>query len=211
VTAPGIDSGGQAARDRFRRIRTPLDEETVRSLRAGDEVRISGTVYTARDAAHARLQALIRDGEPLPFELRGAVIYYVGPTPGVAGMACGSAGPTTSGRMDGVTPALLDLGLKGMIGKGLRSAEVIESMKRNVAVYFAAAGGAGALLAKRISALEVVAWPELGPESLKRLEVEDFPAIVAVDCRGGNLYEDGPAEYRRDAGSSWGEVSHRRI
>jgi len=199
LTAPELGSGGQAAQGGIRRIRTPLDEETVRSLRAGDEVRISGTVYAARDAAHARLAALIRDGKPLPFDPRGAVIYYVGPTPAGAGMVCGSAGPTTSGRMDPATPALLDLGLKGMIGKGLRSARVIESMKRNEAVYFAATGGAGALLAKRILALDVVAWPELGPESLKRLEVEEFPAVVAVDCRGGNLYEEGPAEYRRDA------------
>ena len=181
-----------------RLVRTPLDDETVRSLRAGDEVRISGVLYAARDAVHARLLVLIREGKPLPFDLRGAVIYYVGPTPAGPGMACGSAGPTTSGRMDGATPALLDRGLKGMIGKGFRSPEVIESMKRNGAVYFAAAGGAGALLARHIRSLEVVAWPELGPESLKRLEVEDFPAVVAVDCRGGNLYEEGPAKYRRD-------------
>jgi len=181
------------------RIRTPLDDGTARSLRAGDEVRISGTVYAARDAAHARLLVLIRDGKPLPLDLRGAVIYYVGPTPPSEGMVCGSAGPTTSGRMDGTTPALLDRGLSGMIGKGFRSPEVIEAMKRNGAVYFAATGGAGALLARHIRALEVVAWPELGPESLKRLEVEEFPAVVAVDCQGGNLYEEGPARYRRDA------------
>ncbi|NLJ47350.1 MAG: TRZ/ATZ family protein [Treponema sp.] len=179
-------------------IRTPLDDDTARSLRAGDEVRINGTVYAARDAAHARLLVLIREGKPLPFDLRGAVIYYVGPTPPAEGMVCGSAGPTTSGRMDGATPALLDLGLKGMIGKGFRSPEVIESMKRNGAVYFAAVGGAGALLARHIRALEVVAWPELGPESLKRLEVEEFPAIVAVDCRGRDLYREGPARYGRD-------------
>lgn len=178
-------------------IRTPLDDGTARSLRAGDEVRISGVLYAARDAAHARLTALIRDGKPLPFDLRGAVIYYVGPTPAGPGMACGSAGPTTSGRMDPATPALLDRGLKGMIGKGTRSPEVVESMKRNGAVYFAAPGGAGALLAKRVLSAETVAWEELGPESLKRLEVEDFPAVVAVDCRGGNLYEEGPEKYRR--------------
>ncbi len=188
-----------SAGDGARVIRTPLDEGTVLSLRAGDEVRISGTVYAARDAAHARLLSLLRDGKPLPFDPRGAVIYYVGPTPAAAGLPCGSAGPTTSGRMDGATPALLDLGVKGMIGKGLRSPEVIESMRRNGAVYFAATGGAGALLARHITALEVVAWPELGPESLKRLEVSEFPAIVAVDRLGGNLYEEGPARYRRDA------------
>lgn len=180
------------------RIRTPLDDDTVRSLKAGDEVRISGTVYAARDAVHARLSALIREGKPLPIDLRGAVIYYVGPTPSAAGLACGSAGPTTSGRMDGATPALLDRGLKGMIGKGFRSPEVIESMRRNTAVYFAATGGAGALLARHIRSLEVIAWPELGPESLKRLEVEDFPAVVAVDCRGRDLYREGPARYGRD-------------
>lgn len=178
-------------------VRTPLDEGTARSLRAGDEVRISGTVFAARDAAHARLLALIRNGEPLPFDPRGAVLYYVGPTPPAAGLPCGSAGPTTSGRMDGATPPLLDLGVRGMIGKGLRSGEVIESMRRNGAVYFAAVGGAGALLARHITSLEVLAWPELGPESLKRLEVADFPVIVAVDSLGGNLYEAGPARYRR--------------
>lgn len=181
-----------------RRIRTPLDDDMVRALKAGDEVRISGIVYAARDAVHARLLDLIRDGKPLPFDLCGAVIYYVGPTPSIAGMVCGSAGPTTSSRMDGATPALLNLGLKGMIGKGFRSEDVIESMKRNTAVYFAATGGAGALLAKHIRSLDVVAWPELGPESLKLLEVEDFPAIVAVDCRGRDLYREGPARYRRD-------------
>ena len=187
-----------AARDSIRRISTPLDEAAVRSLRAGDEVLVSGTVYAARDAAHARLLNLIRNGKPLPFDPRGAVVYYVGPTPARAGQASGSAGPTTSGRMDPYTPSLLDLGLKGMIGKGLRSAAVVESMKRNVAVYFAATGGAGALLARRIRSIEVAAWEDLGTESLKRLELEDFPVIVAIDCRGENLYETGPAEYRID-------------
>jgi len=180
------------------RISAPLTDETVRSLKAGDQVLISGTVYAARDAVHKRLLALIREGKELPFDPRGALVYYVGPTPAKAGQASGSAGPTTSSRMDGSTPFLLDLGLKGMIGKGLRSEEVVDSMKRNTAVYFAAIGGAGALLAKRIKKVTVIAYGELGAESLKKLEVEDFPAIVAIDCRGNNLYEEGKAKYRRE-------------
>lgn len=184
--------------DEVRRIRTPLDDETVRSLKAGDRVLVSGTVYAARDAVHARLLDLMQNGGALPFDPRGALIYYVGPTPAKAGQASGSAGPTTSGRMDGATPALLDRGLKGMIGKGLRSAEVVESMRRNTAVYFAATGGAGALLAKRIRSVTMLAYEELGAESLKRLEVEDFPVVVAIDCRGANLYEEGVANYRRE-------------
>jgi len=185
--------------DTVKKISTPFADATVRSLKAGDQVLISGVVYAARDAVHKRLLALIKEGKELPLDLHGAVIYYVGPTPAKAGQASGSAGPTTSSRMDGSAPYLLGLGLKGMIGKGLRSAEVVEAMKRNTAVYFAAIGGAGALLAKCIKKVTIIAYDELGAESLKKMEVVDFPAIVAIDCQGANLYEQGKAKYRLDA------------
>ena len=180
-----------------RKIVTPLSDEVVRELRAGDAVEISGVVYQARDAAHKRLVALIEAGEELPFDLRGAVIYYMGPSPAPPGRVIGAAGPTTSGRMDAYAPLLMEHGLKGMIGKGLRSAEVKEAMQRFGAVYFAATGGAGALLAQRIVANEVIAWPELGAEAVARLEVVDFPAIVVNDCHGGDLYEEGRRRYAR--------------
>lgn len=165
------------------------------ALRAGDRVLLSGTVYTARDAAHKRLFALLDGGEPLPFDLRGAVIYYAGPTPGQKGMAVGACGPTTSGRMDVFAPRLLDLGLAAMIGKGDRSLEVREAMVRGGAVYFAAVGGAGALIARHIEAAQVIAFEDLGCESVKRMTVKDLPLIVAIDSMGNDLYETGRAVY----------------
>jgi len=180
-----------------KKITTPLTDEVVRDLRIGDEVLISGVVYQARDAAHKRMVALIEQGEPLPFDIQGAVIYYMGPSPAKPGNVIGSAGPTTSGRMDAYAPLLMEKGLKGMIGKGLRTDAVKQAMVDTTAVYFAATGGAGALLAQRITGNEVIAWPELGAEALARLEVVDFPAIVVGDCRGGDLYEVGRKEYAR--------------
>jgi fumarate hydratase subunit beta len=180
-----------------KRITTPLTDEVVRDLRIGDEVLISGAVYQARDAAHKRMVALIEQGEPLPFEIKGAVIYYMGPSPAKPGNVIGSAGPTTSGRMDAYAPLLMEKGLKGMIGKGLRTDAVKQAMVDTTAVYFAATGGAGALLAQRITGNEVIAWPELGAEALARLQVEDFPAIVVGDCHGGDLYEVGRQEYAK--------------
>ena len=178
-----------------REIRTPLTDEVVEGLHAGDEVVITGVIYQARDAAHKRLVELLETGEAMPFNLQGAVVYYMGPSPAKPGNVIGSAGPTTSGRMDAYAPRLMAKGLKGMIGKGLRSPEVKEAMKRHKAVYFAATGGAGALLAQRIVANEVIAWPELGAEAVARLEVKDFPAVVVNDCHGGDLYEEGRAKY----------------
>lgn len=180
-----------------KRITTPLTDEVVRDLRIGDEVLISGVVYQARDAAHKRMVALIEQGEPLPFEILGAVIYYMGPSPAKPGNVIGSAGPTTSGRMDAYAPLLMEKGLKGMIGKGLRTDAVKQAMVDTTAVYFAATGGAGALLAQRITGNEVIAWPELGAEALARLEVVDFPAIVVGDCYGGDLYEVGRRQYAK--------------
>lgn len=178
------------------RLTTPLSAKDVQALRAGDRVLLSGTVYTARDAAHARLIALLNEGKALPFAVEGQVIYYVGPTPPRPGEPIGSAGPTTSGRMDSYTPALLAAGLRGMIGKGSRSPEVREAMARHGAVYFAATGGAGALLAKRIKSAEIVAWEDLGAEAVRRLVVEDFPLVVIDDVHGHDLYEEGAARYR---------------
>ena len=170
-------------------IQAPLDEETIKDLRAGDFVYITGTIYTARDAAHKRMSEALVAGGTLPIELRNNIIYYMGPSPAREGRAIGSAGPTTSGRMDRYTPALLDLGLKGMIGKGKRSGEVKEAMVRNGCVYFAAIGGAGALLSKAIKKSEVIAYEDLGTEAVRRLEVEDFPVIVVMDADGNDLYE----------------------
>ena len=180
-----------------KKIVTPLADAVVEDLHAGDEVQISGVIYQARDAAHKRLVALIEKGEPLPFELAGSVVYYVGPSPAKPGQVIGSAGPTTSGRMDAYAPLLIERGLKGMIGKGLRSDAVKQSMQQYKAVYFAATGGAGALLAKRIVGNEIIAWPELGAEAVARLEVADFPAIVVIDCHGADLYEEGRRKYAR--------------
>ncbi len=171
-----------------------LREEAAR-LRAGDRVILSGTIYTARDAAHKRIFALLDEGKEPPFPLKGAVIYYAGPTPGQQGMAVGACGPTTSSRMDGFAPRLLDLGLTAMIGKGGRSPAVKEAIVRNGAVYFAAVGGAGALIARCIETAEVIAFPELGCESVKRMTVRDFPLTAAIDSMGNDLYETGRAEY----------------
>lgn len=169
----------------------------IPGLRAGDRVLLSGTVYTARDAAHKRLLELLSRGEELPFPLRDGVIYYAGPTPGQQGMAVGACGPTTSGRMDPYAPRLLDLGLCAMIGKGERGQEVVDAIVRNAACYFAAVGGAGALIARCVESAEVVAFEDLGCESVKRMKVKDFPLIVAIDSVGGNLYETGRAAYKK--------------
>lgn len=166
-------------------------DEWIGDLRVGDEVLLCGTVYTARDAAHKRFVALMEQGEPLPIELSGAVIYYAGPTPAKNGLAVGSCGPTTSSRMDRHTPALVKRGLRAMIGKGERSDEVVEALKEARGVYFCAIGGAGALYASRIKSCEVVAFDELGCESLKKMYIEDFPVIVGVDSLGGNLFDGG--------------------
>ena len=166
-------------------------------LKAGDRVLLTGTIYTARDAAHKRLFELLDRGEELPLPLQGAVIYYAGPTPGQQGMAVGACGPTTASRMNGFAPRLLDLGLAGIIGKGEMSAEVQDAIVRNQACYFAAVGGAGALIAKCIQTAEVIAFDDLGCESIKRMTVADLPLTVAMDCHGGNLYQTGRAEYCR--------------
>lgn len=170
-------------------VREPFTAASLASLRAGDRVLLSGTIYTARDAAHRRMTEALARGEELPFDLTDAVIYYVGPTPAREGRPIGSAGPTTSYRMDAYAPALLDLGQTGMVGKGPRSAEVKEAMVRNGAVYFAAVGGAGALLSKCVREAEIIAYEDLGAEAIRRLVVEDMPLIVAIDSKGGDLYE----------------------
>lgn len=176
-------------------ITTPLTAEKTKELRAGDNVLISGVIYTGRDAAHKRLVELVQEGKELPVDLRDQIIYYVGPAPAKPGQAIGSAGPTTSYRMDAYAPALLDLGLKGMIGKGKRSDEVVASMMKNEAVYFGAIGGAGALLSKCIKKAEVVCYEDLGAEAIRRLEVENLPATVIIDSLGNNLYELGRQQY----------------
>lgn len=178
-----------------KRITAPITRETTRSLHAGDSCLISGVIYTARDAAHKRLCELVEKGEELPFEIKDAVIYYVGPTPAKPGQAIGSAGPTTSYRMDAYSPTLIALGETGMIGKGKRSPEVIGAMKEHGAVYFGAIGGCGALLSSCIKKAEVVCYPDLGAEAVRRLEVEDFPVVVIIDAEGNNLYETGRKEY----------------
>jgi fumarate hydratase subunit beta len=172
------------------RLTTPLSDQDIIGLQAGDSVLLSGVVYTARDAAHARMFEALRCGKSLPFDIQGQVIYYVGPTPARPGQVIGSAGPTTSGRMDAYTPALLAAGLKGMIGKGERNREVIDAIVRHQAVYFAATGGAAALLAKHIISCEVIAYEDLGCEAIHRLEVCDFPLIVINDCRGRDYYRE---------------------
>ncbi len=179
------------------RLHTDQLPDVVSRLRAGDRVVLSGTIYTARDAAHKRLFALLDRGEELPFPLKGAVIYYAGPTPAQQGMAVGACGPTTSGRMDPYAPRLLDLGLTAMIGKGDRSPAVREAIVRNGACYFAAVGGAGALIARCIETAEVIAFDDLGCESVKRMTVKDLPLTVAIDCAGGDLYETGREAYRK--------------
>ncbi len=178
-----------------RYIQAPIGKEDVAGLRAGDYVYITGTIYTARDAAHKRMQETLEKGETLPLEMRGNIIYYMGPSPAREGRPIGSAGPTTSGRMDKYAPSLLDMGLAGMIGKGKRSDAVRESIVKNGAVYFAAVGGAGALLSKSIKKSEVIAYEDLGTEAIRKLEVENFPAIVVIDSEGNNLYETAVKEY----------------
>lgn len=176
-------------------LQTPLTKEQACKLRAGDSVLLSGTIYTARDAAHKRLVELLDNGQPLPFDVKDAIIYYVGPTPAKPGKVIGSAGPTTSYRMDAYAPRLLEVGLRGMIGKGSRSATVVDSIVKNGAVYFAAIGGAAALIAKSIHAAEIVAYEDLGAEAIRKLEVKDFPVTVVVDSEGNDLYQIGRERY----------------
>lgn len=178
------------------KVTAPISKETSKSLRAGDSVLISGVIYTARDAAHERMTRLYAMGEEYPIDLKDSVIYYAGPCPAKPGEVIGSCGPTTAGRMDAYTPELLDNGLGAMIGKGARSKDVIDAIKRNKCVYFGAIGGAGALIARCIKKSEIVAYDDLGTEAIRRLEVEDFPAVVLVDCVGNDLYSMGQAEYR---------------
>lgn len=181
-----------------RHIRVPMRKEEIASLKAGDYVYLTGTVYTARDAAHKRMYEALEAGKPLPVEIKDTVFYYMGPSPAREGKPIGSAGPTTSGRMDKYTPALLDMGLAGMIGKGKRSGAVMDAITRNGAVYFAAVGGAGALLSRSIVSSEVVAYDDLGTEAIRRLEIKDFPVIVVADPAGGNLYETAIKEYEKE-------------
>lgn len=178
-------------------IEVPLKKEDIDGLHSGDYVYLSGTIYTARDAAHKRLYESMKRNEPLPLDLNGNVIYYLGPSPAREGQIIGSAGPTTSSRMDKYTPAMLDAGLKGMVGKGKRSYEVIQSMIKNQAVYFAAVGGAGALLSKCIKEAEVIAYEDLGTEAIRRLLIKELPVIVVVDKEGNNLYETADEEWKR--------------
>ncbi|MBQ8618775.1 MAG: Fe-S-containing hydro-lyase [Clostridia bacterium] len=178
-------------------IHAPFNPDEIMNLRAGDSVLLSGTIYTGRDAAHKRLCALVSEGKALPFDIKNQVVYYAGPCPAKPGDAIGSCGPTTSYRMDAYAPMLCDLGLIGMIGKGQRSQAVIEAIKRNGGVYFAATGGAGALIATCVKSAEVIAFDDLGTEAIRRLTVENLPLIVAIDAGGGNLYEQGPVHYRK--------------
>lgn len=177
-------------------INTPLKKEDIINLKAGDSVLITGVIYTARDAAHKRMIELLKKGEELPFDIKNQIIYYVGPTPAKPGNAFGSAGPTSSYRMDPYTPRLLEEGLKGIIGKGLRSRDVKESLIKNKAVYFGAIGGAAALIGKSVKKSEVIAWSDLGSEALRKLYVENLPAIVIIDSSGRNLYEISQKNYR---------------
>lgn len=176
-------------------LTTPLTEETVKKLKAGDTVSITGIIYSARDAAHKRMIETLESGGELPLPIEGAVLYYLGPTPAPPGRAIGSAGPTTASRMDRYTPKLLQLGLKGMIAKGRRNEAVKEAIKENNAVYLAAIGGAGALLSRCIKKAEVIAYDDLGPEAIRRMEVVDFPAVVIADCEGNDLYETAFKDY----------------
>ncbi len=180
------------------KIKLPAGEKILKSLKTGDQVLISGTIYAARDAAHRRIIEALDKGKVPPFPLKGQAIYYMGPAPARAGQVIGSAGPTTSGRMDTYTPRLLAEGLKVMIGKGERSEAVRQALKKYGAVYLAAYGGAGAIISKSIKKCEIIAYPELGAEAVLRLEVEDFPAVVINDVHGGNLYQEGKARYRRE-------------
>ena len=181
-----------------RHISAPLKVEDINELKMGDYVYITGTVCGARDAAHKRIMELLDEGKELPFDLKDNIIYYMGPSPAREGRPIGSAGPTTASRMDKYAPKLLDLGLKGMIGKGKRSREVIDAIVRNKCVYFAAVGGAGAILSKAITSSEIVAYEDLGAEAIRKLEVKDFPCIVIVDKDGNNLYETAVSQYNRE-------------
>ena len=178
-----------------KRITLPLTEELARTLKAGDTVLLTGTIYTSRDAGHKRMCEALAKGEPLPFDPQDATIYYVGPTPAKPGQVIGSAGPTTSGRMDAYAPTLMSVGARGMIGKGARLPEVVDAMQKFSGVYFGAIGGAGALLAKCIKKCELIAYEDLGAEALRKLYVEDMPLVVIIDSEGNNLYESGRAEY----------------
>lgn len=178
-------------------IKAPMNDEEIRKLNAGDYVYITGTIYTARDAAHKRMFEALENGEKLPIDMAHNVIYYMGPSPAREGRPIGSAGPTTASRMDKYAPILLDLGQKGMIGKGKRTQAVKDAIVRNEAVYFAAVGGAGALLSQKIIASEVVAYDDLGTEAIRKLEVKDFPVIVVIDCKGNDLYETANKEYQK--------------
>jgi fumarate hydratase subunit beta len=182
---------------RVRTVKLPPDELALRSMRAGDHVLLSGTIYVARDASHRRMSEALDKGEELPFPLRGATIFYMGPAPAKPGRVIGSSGPTTSGRMDSYTPRFLAEGLKVMIGKGSRSEPVKKALQKYGAVYLAAIGGTAALIAKSIKKCDVIAYPELGAEAVLRLDIEDFPAVVVNDIYGGDLYEEGKAKYRR--------------
>ena len=179
-----------------RHINVPFDADIVKELKAGDYVYLTGTIYTARDAAHKRMYEALQNGETLPFDIEGNVIYYMGPSPAREGRTIGSAGPTTASRMDKYTPALLELGMRGMIGKGRRTEAVRESMMKNQAVYFAAVGGAGALLSKSILQAEVIAYEDLGTEAIRKLEIKDFPVIVVMDFEGNNLYDMAIEQYK---------------
>ncbi|HEY78090.1 MAG TPA: Fe-S-containing hydro-lyase [Dehalococcoidia bacterium] len=181
-----------------KKVSLPLTDEALEGLRAGDQVRLSGVMYTARDIAHKRLTEDLEQGKPLPFDIKGQTIYYMGPSPARPGQPIGAAGPTTSGRMDIYSPRLLAEGLKGMIGKGRRSPEVRDAMKKYKAAYFAAIGGAGALISRSVRKSEVIAYEDLGAEAVRRLEVEDFPAMVINDIHGADLYQDGKAKYRKN-------------
>ena len=185
------------APDGFKEVTPPLSDADVELLKAGDRVRITGVLYTARDAAHGRLLPLMDAGKPLPFDVKGQIIYYTGPSPARPGHIVGSIGPTTGGRMDTYTPKLLALGLKGSIGKGARSQPVKDALRQHKAVYFGAIGGAGAVLSAFVKKLEVVAYEDLGTEAIRRLEVEGFPVIVVNDCHGGDLYQEGMTQYAR--------------
>ncbi|MCL6571892.1 MAG: Fe-S-containing hydro-lyase [Bacillus sp. (in: Bacteria)] len=180
----------------IKELTTPLSNDQIKDLKAGDQVSITGVIYSARDAAHKNMVDALKENKQLPFDVEGQIIYFAGPTPAKPGRVIGSCGPTTSGRMDAYSPELMEQGLKGMIGKGPRSKAVIESMKKNGAVYFAAIGGAAALIADTIKKVDIVAYEDLGPEAIRRMEVVDYPCIVAVDSEGNDLYEIGVEKYR---------------
>jgi fumarate hydratase subunit beta len=176
-------------------LKTPLTDEDVEKLRIGDSVRLTGVIYTARDAAHKRMIESLDRGEPLPFDIRGSLVYYVGPSPTKPGRVIGSAGPTTAYRMDPYAPRLMEIGMKGMIAKGKRNDAVKEAMKKHKVVYLGATGGAAALIAKCVKQCDVIAYEDLGPEAVRRLEVEDMPLVVVTDCHGGDLYIEGRKKY----------------